>query len=79
MTKRKRKVKLPLDRNGTPINVGDWLMFSDGPFHVETLTYYGKGIELAIGGCWTAENEAGDICDNIKAGVILTYREDEDA
>lgn len=77
MGKRKRKVKLPLDRNGKPINVGDWLMFVDGPFHVETLTYYGNGIEAAIGGCWTAENEDGDCCDNLPAGEILTYWEGE--
>lgn len=76
MSKRKRKVKLPCDRNGTPIDIGDWLMFSDGLFYVDTLTYYGKGLELAIGGCWTAENEGGDCCDNLQAGVILGYEED---
>lgn len=70
--KRKRKVSLPIDRDGTPINVGDWLMFDDGPFHVETLTYHGKGLEPAIGGCWTAESEDGDICDNLSAGKVIT-------
>ena len=70
--KRKRKVTLPIDRDGTPIHIGDWLMFSDGPFHVETLTYYGKGLDPAIGGCWTAENENGDICDNLSAGKVIT-------
>lgn len=70
--KRKRKVSLPTDRDGTPINIDDWLMFSDGPFHVDTLTYYGKGLEPAIGGCWTAENEDGDICDNLSAGKVIT-------
>lgn len=76
MSKRKRKIKLPCDRNGTPIDIGDWLMFSDGPFHVDTLTYYGKGLELAIGGCWTAENESGDCCDNLQAGIVISYEED---
>jgi len=73
MSKRKRKVKLPLDRNGTPIDIGDWLMFSDGPFHVEVLNYFGEGLEPAIGGCWTAENENGDVSDNLSAGEIVTY------
>lgn len=67
----KHKVKLPLDRSGTPINVGDWLMFDDGPFHVDVLTYYGKGLEPAIGGCWTAEDENGNICDNLSAGRVI--------
>lgn len=70
--KRKRKVSLQKDRDGTPINIGDWLMFSDGPFHVDTLTYHGKGFESAINGCWTAENEDGDICDNLSAGKVIT-------
>lgn len=71
----KRKVKLPLDRSGTPINIGDWLMFDDGPFHVDTLTYYGKGLEPAIGGCWTAEDEDGNICDNLSAGRVIERRD----
>ena len=76
--KRKRKVKLPIDHNGTPINIGDWMMFSDGPFHVDVLTYYGKGLEPVLGGCWTAMDEDGRISDNLTAGVLLTYpMEDE--
>jgi hypothetical protein len=67
----KRKVKLPVDRNGAPINIDDWLMFDDGSFHVSTLTYYGKGIEPAIGGCWTAEDENGNFCDNLSAGCVI--------
>ena len=70
--KLKRKVALPTDRDGTPINIGDWLMFDDGPFHVDTLTYYGEGLESVIRGCWTAENEDGDICDNLSAGKVIT-------
>ena len=66
--KRKRKVALPTDRDGTPINIDDWLMFSDGPFHVETLTYYGKG----VGNFWTAENEDKGFCDNLSAGRVIT-------
>lgn len=74
---RRKRVKLPRDRNGTPINVGDWLMFSDGPFHVCTMTYYGDDMETI--GAWTAEDDGGDYCDNLKAGLILTYKEDDDA
>lgn len=70
--KRKRKLTAPKDRDDVPIEIGDWLMFDDGPFHVETLTYYGKGLDPAIGGCWTAENENGDICDNLSAGKVIT-------
>ena len=70
--KRKRKVTLPTDRDGTPIHIGDWLMFSDGPFHVETLTYYGSEIESAINGCWTAENEDEVFCDNLSAGKVIS-------
>lgn len=71
MSKRKKKAKFPLDRNGTPINVGDWLMFSDGPFHVATMTYYGDTLEAVS--AWTAEDEAGEFCDNLSVGTIITY------
>ena len=70
--KRKRKVPLPTDRDGTPIHIGDWLMFSDGPFHVETLTYYGKGVENAVGCGWTAEDENEVFCDNLSAGKVIS-------
>lgn len=70
--KRKRRLKAPKDRNDVPIEIGDWLMFDDGPFHVDTLTYHGKGFESAINGCWTAENDDGDICDNLRAGKVIT-------
>lgn len=69
MTKRKRKVAYPTDRDGTPINVGDWLMFDDGPFHVATLTYYGEDLKAI--GCWTAEDEDENFCDNLRAGRII--------
>lgn len=74
--KRKRKVKLPCDRNGTPIHVGDWLMFEDGPFHIELLTYYGESFKGTVGGCWTAEDEGNNFCDNLANGVVVTYKED---
>lgn len=67
--KRKRKVSLPTDRDGTPINIDDWLMFSDGPFHIETLTYYGNGVGSD---CWTAENEDKGFCDNLGAGKVIS-------
>ena len=70
--KRKRKLAAPKDCNDVPIEIGDWLMFSDGPFHVDTLTYHGKGFESVINGRWTAENEDGDICDNLSAGKVVT-------
>ena len=73
MGKRKRKVKLPCDRNGTPINVGDWLMFDDGPFHVDTLLWCGYGLDLVTTDGWVAVDEDGRESDNLGAGVIITY------
>ena len=67
----KKKVKLPTDRNGRGIDIGDWLMFSDGPFHVSVLNYYGKALEAV--GCWTAEDEDGNLCDNLGAGEVISY------
>jgi len=66
--RRKRKIKLPTDRNGNPINVGDWLMFDDGPFHVQSLTTIGDG-------CWMSEAVDGtdSYSDNLGAGVLLDY------
>ena len=64
--KRKRKVNLPKDRNDTPINIGDWLMFDDGPMHVYSLT-------LFDGGDWVAGTEEEDCAsDNLSGGVVIT-------
>lgn len=72
MSKRhKRKVNLPVDRNGVPIDVDDVLMWDDGTvLKVATLTYYGKGWEKY--GCWTAEDEDEEFSDNLSASVNLT-------
>ena len=75
MGKRKRKVKFPVDRNGTPINIGDWLMFGDGPFHVEVLSYYGKGFDVVTANGWTALDEDGRESDNLNAGEVITWKE----
>jgi hypothetical protein len=66
MAKRKKKVKLPTDVNGTPINVGDWLMFSDGPFRVRDLVYFGHGR-------WDAEDDDGVYSDNIGNGTVVRF------
>ena len=66
MAKRKRKVKLPTDVNGTPIDVGDWLMFDDGPFHVRNLVYFGHGQ-------WDAEDDEGAYSDNIGNGTVVRF------
>lgn len=71
MGKRRRKVKLPCDRNGKPINVGDWVLFSDGPFHVETLCYMGEGYG------WYAEDDNGVDTDNLGGGIVITYPKGE--
>lgn len=63
--KRKKKIDLPKDRNGVPINVGDWLMFDEGPMHVVSLTYDGYG--------WAGGNEE-DVyfSDNLSGGTVIT-------
>lgn len=61
----KRKVRLPKDKNGTHIDIGDWLMFTDGLLHVAILNYYGAG-------WWTASDENGEFSDNLGAGVVVT-------
>ena len=68
-----KKVKLPVDRNGHPVNVDDVLMWDDGTvMKVGMLTYYGKGLDIV--GSWIAEDESGeDFTDNIKAAVNLTW------
>lgn len=66
LKKRKRKVNLPKDRNGIPINIGDWLMFDEGPIHVYSLTFCGDGD-------WMAGTEEDDFAsDNLSGGVVIT-------
>lgn len=68
--KRKAKVKLPVDCHGTPINIGDWLMFDDGPVHVTSLTYCGDGD-------WFAGDERHDCaCDNLGCGTVVNLYDD---
>jgi len=69
--KQKRKVKLPTDRNGTPIDVDDVLMWDDGTtLKVAVLNYYGSSFESI--GCWTAEDEDEEFSDNLGASINLT-------
>lgn len=67
MSKRKRKIKLPVDRDGTPINIGDWMMFVDGPFPVNTLCYMGEEL-----GWYALGNVEGDESDNLSAGKVIS-------
>ena len=63
--KRKQKVKLPTDRTGTPIRIGDVLEWEDGTrLRVDVLSWYG-------GGFWTAEDEAGEFSDNLGASIVV--------
>lgn len=71
MTKRKKKIALPMDRNGVSINIGDWVMFGDGPFHVDTLIYYGSGFDVVTTDGWVAKDENGEESDNLKAGEVV--------
>lgn len=63
--KRKKKVSLPRDRDGVPINIGDWLMFDEGPIHIISLTLYDDGE-------WIGGNEEDDYAsDNLKGGKVV--------
>lgn len=67
----KRKVKLPCDRTGMPVHIGDLLQWDDGTrMQVGSLTYYG-------GDGWTAEDDGGDFTDNIGAAIVV-WRGKED-
>lgn len=66
MGKRKRKVKLPCDANGDPIHVGDWLIFSDGPFYVDALCWMGDECG------WYATSDTGGEADNLGGGTIIS-------
>ena len=72
--KRKAKIKLPTDRHGTPIHIGDVLMWDDGTtIRVETLTYYGDEFD-ALGFRWTANEEGTsdeDSSDNLEGSEII--------
>lgn len=72
LLKPKRKVKLPCDRTGAPIHIGDVLTWDGGErLQVATLTYYGDGYDK-IGGCWTAEDETGEqFSDNLEGSLIV--------
>lgn len=63
----KRKIKLPTDRNGIPINVDDVLMWDDGFGKVCSLGYYG---EVEGEHLWVAMDENGDeLSDNLGAAI----------
>ena len=64
--KRKKKVSLPKDRNGTSVNLGDWMMFDEGPIHIYSLTLFSDGD-------WIAGTEEEDfVSDNLSGGVVIT-------
>ena len=63
--KRKRKVKLPTDRTGTPIRIGDVLEWEDGTrMRVAILSWYGDGF-------WAAEDDGDEFSDNLGASIIV--------
>lgn len=68
--KPKKKVKLPKDRTGRAINIGDVLQWDDGErMQVSTLTYYGSGFKGM--GMWTADGEDESFSDNLEASLIV--------
>jgi hypothetical protein len=70
--KRKGKIKLPKDRNGIPYNIGDWVMFDDGPIRLASLTV----CDCSVGGkdgAWFGGTEEDDYAtDNLANGTIIT-------
>lgn len=69
MTKKpKRKIKLPTDRTGRPVQIDDVLEWDSGERQrVSVLNYYGNG-------WWTAEDvDANEFTDNIGSAVIVGH------
>lgn len=66
---RKRKVRLPVDSTGEPIQIDDLLQWPDGSrLKVETLTYVGGSLDMG----WMAEGPEGrDYSDNLGASTII--------
>lgn len=68
--KRKRKVRLPVDATGEPIQIDDLLQWPDGErLKVETLTYVGGPLDMG----WMAEGPGGadEYSDNLGAATII--------
>lgn len=74
MSKRKCKVELPTDRNGTPIHIGDVLMWDSGDtIRIESLTYYGSKFDN-LGFRWVANEDLEDErdrSDNLDSGEVI--------
>ena len=65
LPKPKRKAKLPCDRTGAPISVGDVLAWDGGQrMRVDVLNWYG-------GDSWTAEDEDGEFSDNLGGSLVV--------
>lgn len=58
-------MRLPTDRDGHPIDIGDWVMFDEGPILVASLTLYEDGN-------WSAGTLDDDYAsDNLGAGRVM--------
>lgn len=67
--KRQKKVRLPTDRYGNPVNVGDCLVFDDDVIVVTSLTLFSDGE-------WTAGTVENDFAsDNISGGIVISLSE----
>ena len=65
-SKRKKKVNLPTDKYGNPVNIGDCLVFDKEVIKVTSLTFYGD--EDWIAG--TIDDDYAS--DNIKGGIVIS-------
>ncbi len=72
---KKKKIALPTDREGTPISVGDVVMWMDGTvFRVEVLEYYGPQKE-GIGWVLCGKMDGKETFSvNPSAGLVLDKR-----
>lgn len=70
--KRKAKIKLPTDRHGTPIHIGDVMLFDGGEtVKIESLAYFGNEFDV-LGFRWIANDDDEDnYSDNLSAGEII--------
>ena len=66
--KRMKKVKLPTDRTGRPIHVGDIIEWEDGArLKVDVLEWYG-------GNHWNGfDCSMEDFSDNLEAGIVVGH------
>lgn len=70
-SRRKRKIKLPIDSKGMPIHVGDYMAFDDGVYRIEDLTYMGEKYGWYASASNIIKGEDDVDIDNLGGGTVL--------